>query len=213
MISRGFRATVGSLALVTAVAVLVPVGTANATPTLSSARVNYHLSNDEKSVVATSRGGSFGLNPAGTELRVVSRAGKVTETVPLSGTMDGFTVPVAAKLAADRRSVELTPKPTASHRQALQAAGRFYTKRHPAAQRYTKEQRYNIMWAELNKGWARGASTPTAIGAVIGFLVGLVFIVGFLPGAAIGAAIGAWVGYQTFNPRAWPAVVAWWNTP
>ncbi|WAC56612.1 glycine zipper domain-containing protein [Gordonia sp. SL306] len=73
--------------------------------------------------------------------------------------------------------------------------------------RISKQQRYDMMWRELNAGWKGNTPLYTLIGGLIGFLIWTV------PGAAIGAAIGAYLGYQTSNPKAWPSIVTWWNTP
>ncbi|MFW0783944.1 hypothetical protein AAFP35_05435 [Gordonia sp. CPCC 206044] len=211
-----------AIAAFTAVALVLPSAQAQAAPARSSQApsapapfvtapfVTAAIAADGHSVVAKLRDAAFVPNAAGTELQVRDRAGRVVDSLPLVGTMDGFRVPLRWSVGADRSSATLTPIVSRDHRALLDAAATDAAKRNkakPRAKRLTKNQRYDLMWKELNKGWKGNTPISTLVGGLIGFIV-----FGWI-GAGVGAAIGAYLGYQTSNPQAWPSVLAWWNTP
>ncbi|NDZ94382.1 hypothetical protein G3I13_11545 [Streptomyces sp. SID6673] len=201
-----------AIAAVTAVALVIPSANAHAAPTrvTTTPFVTAGYAADRHSVVATLRDGVFSPTAAGTGLQVRDIEGRVVETMPLGGTMDGFRVPLRWSVSADRRTATFTPVVPAGYRSVLEAAATDAAdkqKAKPRAKRISKQQRYDMMWKELNAGWKGNTPLYTLIGGLIGFLIWTV------PGAAIGAAIGAYIGYQTSNPKAWPSIVTWWNTP
>lgn len=199
-----------AIAALTSMALVVPLVQAQAAPTVARPHLNASFGADHRSVVASLRDGAFRIDAAGTALQVVDRKGRVIDTMPLTGTMDGFRVPLRANVSADRTTATFAPVISADYRAALDAAATRADKKQrakPKSKRITKAQRYDMMWKELNAGWKGNTPVSTLIGGLIGFVV-----FGF-PGAAIGAGIGAYLGYQTSNPKAWPAVVTWWNTP
>lgn len=202
-----------AIASFTALALVIPSATANAAPaTLLRPHVTAGLSADRHSVVAILRDGLFAMNAAGTELQVLDTKGHVVESMPLAGTMDGFRVPLRTTVSADRTTATFVPVVSPQYRAVLDAAAIDAAQKQqpkpqgkPRPQHITKQQRYDMMWKELNKGWTGVTPLYTLIGGIIGFLIWTI------PGAIIGAAIGAYVGYQITNPKAWPSVVAWWN--
>ncbi|KAF0970305.1 MULTISPECIES: hypothetical protein [Gordonia] len=199
---KHLRAGIMALAMMGAVLVAVPVATAHAAPaTVALPTASAAIGGDHRSVIVDVRGGSLAVTPAGA-LQILDGRGRIVSSMPLSGQMDGFTVPLRAAVSADKSSVTLTPVVGTDFRAVLDAAE---TK--AAKQRLTKQQRYDIMWTELNKGWRGNTPLYTLIGGLIGFIV-----FGWI-GAGVGAFIGAYIGYGESNPKAWPSVVAWFNTP
>lgn len=198
-----------TIAALTAVVLIAPLTNGAATAATPAPFLTGGFTADGASVVATLRDGTFVPNAANTELTLVNRDGKAVDRFPLVGTLDGVTVPVGYALSADRSTATLTPGLTAPRRASLAAAATDAAQKKPTprAKRYTKQQRYDQMMKELQKGWKDFTPASTLIGGLIGFIV-----FGF-PGAAIGAFIGAYIGYQTTNPKAWPSVVNWFNTP
>ncbi|MGV9712911.1 hypothetical protein ACWDTI_19870 [Gordonia sp. NPDC003424] len=200
-----------AIAGLTAFALVLPFANAQAAPGATATPfVTAGFSGDHQSVVAKLRDGLFVANAAGTELQVVNKNGAVVDAMPLVGTMDGFRVPLRFSVSADRSTATFTPIVSPEYRAVLDRAATDAAKKQqakPAPKRITKAQRYDMMWNELNKGWTGNTPVSTLIGGLIGFIV-----YGWI-GAGIGAAIGAYLGYQTSNPKAWPSVVAWWNTP
>lgn len=200
-----------AIGALTAFALVLPFANAHAAPVKRATPfVTAGFSADQQSVVAKLRDGLFVPNAAGTELQVVDRKGAVVDAMPLVGTMDGFRVPLRSSVSADRTTATLTPVISPGYRAALDRAATEAAKKQqakPRTKRISKAQRYDMMWTELNKGWTGNTPISTLVGGLIGFIV-----FGWI-GAGIGAAIGAYLGYQTSNPKAWPAVVTWWNTP
>ncbi|AZG48280.1 hypothetical protein [Gordonia insulae] len=197
-----------AIAAFTAVALVIPSATAHATPARVGGTpfVEAGFTADGTAIVAKLRDGVFAPNAAGSELQVLGRDGRVVDAMPREGTMDGFRVPLRWTVGADRSTATFTPIISPEYRAALDAAATDAAKK-PRGKRISKAQRYDMMWTELNKGWTGNTPLYTLIGGLIGFLIWTI------PGAAIGAAIGAYIGYQTSNPKAWPSVIAWWNTP
>ena len=182
--------------------IAVPVATAHAAPaTVALPTASAAIAADHKSVIVDVRGGSVVVSPAGA-LQILDSRGRTVSSMPLSGQMDGFTVPLRAAVSADRSRVTLTPAVGPDHRALLDGVAKK-----DVAKRITKAQRYDIMWKELNKGWRGNTPLYTLIGGLIGFIV-----FGWI-GAGVGAFIGAYIGYGESNPKAWPSVVAWFNTP
>lgn len=199
---RQSKIAVAALAMLGAVLLAVPVATAHAAPAVTAGpSATAKIAPGGQSVIVELSNGTAAVDPAGGRLTILGTDGRRAGSVPLAGAIDGFAVPLQASVGADGRTVTLTPSVPGALRAVLDGAE---TK---AAKRLTKQQRYDIMWAELNKGWRGNTPLYTLIGGLIGFIVFA------LPGAAVGAAIGAYVGYQETNPKAWPSVVAWWNTP
>lgn len=195
--------------LVAAAVVAVPVATAHAAPATQGAQgqagaaaeaATAQISADGQSVIATLADARFRQSLE--RLDIVDAAGQVIDTLPLRGSLGGFDVPMHPIISPDAKSVTLTPVVSAELRSAVDAAAK-----NPAAKRISKAKRFDMMVAELEKGWRGDTPLFTLIGGLVGFIV-----FGWI-GAGVGAAIGAYVGYQTSNPKAWPAVVAWWNTP
>ncbi len=196
-----------AIAAFTAVALVIPSVNASAAPAPAGASfVDAGFSADRQSVIASLRDAHFQANAAGTELQVVNRDGRIVDTMPLSGRMDGFEVPLRWSVSADRTTATFTPIVGSDHRRILDAAATDAAKKNQV-KHITKQQRYDMMWKELNAGWKGVTPLYTLIGGLIGF------IIWGIPAAVVGAAIGAYIGYQTTNPKAWPSVVAWWNTP
>lgn len=193
----------------TVLALVLPLGTSAAQPT-AAPYLTGAVARDGTNIIASLRDGTFDIDHSSGVLRIVSAQGRVLDSMPLTGEIDGYVVPLRPTLSSDRTRVTLTPSVDAGLRSELDRAAIRAEKREkakPKAKRITKAQRYDMMWKELHKGWKGNTPLYTLIGGLIGFLVFAV------PGAAIGAAIGAYIGYQTSNPKAWPSVVAWWNTP
>ncbi len=199
---KHLRAGIMALAMIGAVLIAVPVATAHAAPaTVALPTASAAIAADHKSVIVDVRGGSVVVSPAGA-LQILDSRGRTVSSMPLSGQMDGFTVPLRAAVSADRSRVTLTPAVGPDHRALLDGVAKK-----DVAKRITKAQRYDIMWKELNKGWRGNTPLYTLIGGLIGFIV-----FGWI-GAGVGAFIGAYIGYGESNPKAWPSVVAWFNTP
>ncbi|GAC83085.1 hypothetical protein [Gordonia paraffinivorans] len=198
---KHLRAGIMALAMMGAVLVAVPVATAHAAPAVTALpTVSAALADDNTSVIVDVRGGTVAVTP--TALQILDGRGRTVTSMPLSGQMDGFTIPLRAAVGADRTRVALTPTVPADYRALLDAAAKK-----DAAKPLTKAQRYDIMWQELNKGWRGNTPLYTLIGGLVGFIV-----FGWI-GAGVGAFIGAYIGYGETNPKAWPSVVAWFNTP
>ncbi|MBY4572480.1 hypothetical protein ACN94_02525 [Gordonia paraffinivorans] len=198
---KHLRAGIMALAMMGAVLVAVPVATAHAAPAVTALpTVSAALADDDTSVIVDMRGGTVAVTP--TVLQILDGRGRTVTSMPLSGQMDGFTIPLRAAVGADRTRVALTPTVPADYRALLDAAAKK-----DAAKPLTKAQRYDIMWQELNKGWRGNTPLYTLIGGLVGFIV-----FGWI-GAGVGAFIGAYIGYGETNPKAWPSVVAWFNTP
>ncbi|MFW0795511.1 hypothetical protein AAFP30_17000 [Gordonia sp. CPCC 205515] len=208
---KHIRSVLLAIATLTAFALVLPFANAQAAPAKGTTTfVTAGFSADHQSVVAKLRDGLFVPNAAGTELQVVSKNGKVVDAMPLVGTMDGFRVPLRSAVSADGTTATLTPVVSPQYRAVLDRAATTAAKKQqskPRAKRISKAQRYDMMWTELNKGWTGNTPVSTLVGGLIGFIV-----FGWI-GAGVGAAIGAYLGYQTSNPKAWPSVVTWWNTP
>ncbi|WP_170265696.1 hypothetical protein [Gordonia araii] len=186
-----------ALAAVTAALVVVPAGTAGASPKPAIHTANFTVSaaSDAQAVTVTVRDGAF--RQTGRALEIVNAAGKVADRIPLVVETASGNVPLRSAVAANGKSAEIEPllKP---HRHQVSRA---------------KDKAWNRMMAQLNKDWPCAAGYVGG-GALIGFLVGLLTIVGWPIGIAVGAAAGAYVGYTTCNRGAgWRAAVAWWNTP
>ncbi|MEE3851150.1 hypothetical protein VZC37_12450 [Gordonia sp. LSe1-13] len=199
-----------AIAAITVASVAIPSATANAAPASPSAPfVNAGIAADGQGVVAKLRDAVFVPNAAGSELQVVDRGGRVVDAMPLVGTMDGFSVPLRWSVSADRSTATFVPQVSSQYRALLDRAATDAAQR----KRITKAQRYDMMWAELNKGWNAETQLSTVVGGLIGYFVGAFIPFGWLPGAVIGAGIGAYIAYERVNPKAWPSVLAWWNTP
>lgn len=200
---KHLRAGIMALAMMGAVLIAVPVATAHAAPaTVALPTASAAIAADHKSVIVDVRGGSVVVSPAGA-LQILDGRGRTVSSMPLSGQIDGFTVPLRAAVSADRSQATLTPMVSPDLRALLDSAATDAAKQ----KRLTKAQRYDIMWAELNKGWRGNTPLYTLVGGLIGFIV-----FGWI-GAGVGAFIGAYIGYGESNPKAWPSVVAWFNTP
>ncbi|MGV9827172.1 MULTISPECIES: hypothetical protein [unclassified Gordonia (in: high G+C Gram-positive bacteria)] len=209
---RNLHRVVCAIAALTAALLIIPLtnGSANAAP--PAPYLSAAFAPGGTSVSASLRDGVFRPNAANTELQVVDRGGRVLDALPLVGEINGVQVPVRYTLGGGGSSVTITPELTEQRRTDILAVATDVAEKKPAKpapkpKRLTKQQRYDIMMKELQKGWKDFTPISTLIGGLIGFIV-----FGWI-GAAVGAAIGAYVGYQTTNPKAWPAVVAWWNTP
>ncbi|WP_161928514.1 hypothetical protein [Gordonia crocea] len=228
-----------ALAALVATLLVVPVGTAGATPATgiqnNAGRVS--LTPNGKSIVATLTNGTF--RPAGDVLAVVDKSGRVIDRVPLTATVEGTLVRVAPVLAANRTSVTLTPVAVAKKQkpqskgtnprgnQKAAPTGGKPKSAHPKdkkgkkgkSKRMTKGQAWDAMWDQLKADWpcASGYIGGGALlGAVIGAVLGLVIfsLVFAAYGAYIGAYIGTIVGYTECNKGAGrKAYEKWMATP
>lgn len=191
---------------------VIPSGTAYAAPAVTASRASLDAGVAKASLagadygtilVELTNGSSF--VSSGTSLDVVDAAGRTTERIDLANFRAADqTVPLTAKVSADRHSVALVPQ----------------VDRHTVAKkkkRLTKAQAYDDMIKKANNNWSCAA--PSVIGgAVIGGLIGLFFIVGWIIGAGIGAVVGANIGYGNCGKGAKRgetvrAFWTWWNTP
>ncbi|MDL9937872.1 DUF456 domain-containing protein [Gordonia sp. ABSL1-1] len=192
---RKVTTLLGLLAAFVVALLLVPVGTAGASPvrSVNTGASNVEIAPNGESITVTLRDGKFVPNQAANEVRVVNARGQVTETVPLTlKSANGQVVHVASALSADGKSAKFT----ALDRQPVAKK---------KSKRMTKEQAYMKMMYQLNKDWPCAA--PYVIG---GLIIGFFVIVGWI----IGGLIGAYIGYTTCNHgAAWRAAVNWWNTP
>ncbi|MCH5645511.1 hypothetical protein [Gordonia sp. ABSL49_1] len=185
----------GFLALALAAILVVPTGTAGATPAgkVPTHNANATISPSGDTITVELRDGKFVPNQENTEIKVVDGRGNVTETVPLMPVSNGKTVHVRAVVSQDGKTATFHG-PVATP----------VAKKKPG-KRMTRDQAFQKMTYQLNKDWPCAA--PYIIG---GALIGLFFIVGWV----IGGAIGAYIGYTTCNHGAgFRSVVTWWNTP
>ncbi|WP_024804836.1 hypothetical protein [Nocardia sp. BMG51109] len=120
-----------------------------------------------KSVVTTVTGGAFSLDTAAQSVSLRNDAGDVVMQYPLAVVSGGQRGEVAASVAADGRTLTMTPQ-----------GGVVAQVQNISAQEW--------FFAELQR-----SSLGAGVGAAIGALVGFFFLgVGLIPGALIGAVIG-----------------------
>ncbi|MQY19517.1 hypothetical protein [Nocardia macrotermitis] len=156
-----------ALAVLTAGAVMIGSSTAGATPvtqpTQNVATQQVSATNDTTAhtITATLPAGRFVSNAATHSIDIKDVAGKTTESIPM--TLHGKTVPVAATISNNGRSVTL------------------------------KQIAFTDTGNALINQWVWGVQHGGAVGAIIGCLLGFWFFVlpGCALGAAIGGAVGS----------------------
>ncbi|WP_459546524.1 hypothetical protein [Nocardia sp. X0981] len=128
-------------------------------------------------VVTTLDTGSFRLTADGAAVALSDPAGQVLTTLPLGVTTADGTVPVAAAISADGRTLTLTPDAST-----------------PAGQHIAQLVADPDTEARKLHNAGIGALIGGGIGAVLGFFLGGV---GALITIPIGAGVGALIGYST----------------
>jgi len=165
----------GMLAAAVAALLVVPLGTANAAPAaVKAGDAQISLVNDYQTVSVKLHNSVF--RQQGDSLAIVNSLGKTTDRIPLVVKSEGKSVPVSARVAADRKSAELTPHFTKTQVAKHNVKG------------MTKAQAYNDLVNKANKNF-NCALPAIAVGAIIGFFV-------FFVGWVIGGLIGAYIGYS-----------------
>ncbi|WP_448223289.1 hypothetical protein [Gordonia iterans] len=185
----------GMLAAAVVALLVVPVGTAGATPAhaVDLGPVQVELVDGAIALSVT----SGAVKQVGNELELTNARGVVKNRIPLSvTTSDRKTYPLRANVAADGKSVHFSPA-------ALP--------KRPLPKPKNKEQAYN----QMMKLWNQNAAC-VGPAAAVGALIGLFFIVGWI----VGGLIGAYVGLENCGRGVWGdryrgetvrAFWKWWN--
>lgn len=129
------------------------------------------LADAGKSVVTSVTGGAFSLAADKQSVTLTNAAGQTVTSIPLTQSVKGEQVQIAAAIAEDTKQLTLTPK-VAPNANA------------PVAAEFIGAQDW--FFAELQR-----ASLGALVGGLIGAAIGILFFgVGILPGAVLGAIIG-----------------------
>ncbi|MEV6558802.1 hypothetical protein AB0M22_24030 [Nocardia sp. NPDC051756] len=129
------------------------------------------LADAGKSVVTSVTGGAFSLAADQQSVTLTNAAGQTVTSIPLTQSVKGEQVEIAATVADDAKQLTLTPK-VAPNANA------------PVAAEFIGAQDW--FFAELQR-----ASLGALVGGLIGAAIGILFFgVGILPGAVLGAIIG-----------------------
>lgn len=189
----------GALAAAVVALLVVPFGTAGATPAQTVDLGPVAVSLTDQAIEVTVSSGT--VKQVGNDLVLANSRGVVRERIPLQvATADGKTYPLRADVASNRKSVKLAP-----------GATDVALPKRPLPKPKNKQQAYD----QMMKLWNQNASC-VAPAAGVGALIGLFFIVGWI----IGGAIGAYVGLDNCGRGVWGdkyhgetirAFWKWWN--